>query len=64
MLAHSDQNGQVKAVASLKRYMSLVDGWREISDTIDFPFRLEGKTIRSRIDQIYIRENLLEFSYD
>ena len=53
------------ALQTLKTYFGVADGWRrENPTTVNFSFQMQNRPIQSRIDRIYIAENLIPFSWN
>lgn len=60
---HHDPQGAVSSLASLKSYLNQIDGWRRENPTdINFTFRTESGSLKSRIDCIYIQEDLHNYT--
>lgn len=63
--AHSDLNIATNALTNLKTYLNLIDGWRRQNPTgIEFSFFMANRPIQSRIDRIYIKQNLAQYSWN
>ncbi|KAG6824845.1 hypothetical protein H0H92_005639 [Tricholoma furcatifolium] len=59
-----DSPEQAQALQDLKIYLQLADGWRrENPQKIDFSFKADGRLIHSRIDRIYVREELIPYTH-
>ncbi|KAJ7620572.1 hypothetical protein DFH06DRAFT_1010723, partial [Mycena polygramma] len=66
-MAHADSTGSIEAFDDLKRFLGLIDGWRETFPTSRAytflqPIALGGA--QSRIDRIYIRRDMFEDSFE
>ncbi|KAF5376899.1 hypothetical protein D9615_007204 [Tricholomella constricta] len=62
--ARSPPTAPTEALGNLKSKFDLIDGWRHnYPSTRKFTFRTEGGDSQSRLDRIYIRENLIRFSH-
>ncbi|KAJ7083533.1 Endonuclease/exonuclease/phosphatase, partial [Mycena epipterygia] len=65
--SHADSNSAVEAFEDLKAYLRLVDGWRETHPTTRAYTFLQPITLggaMSRIDRIYIKEDLFEDTFE
>lgn len=63
--AHTDPPRSVNALLALKSCFDLADGWRrENPVTLDFTFQMQNRPIQSRIDRIYVKEDLIPFSWN
>lgn len=61
---HADPSAPVNALIGLKMYLSMADGWRrEHPEEVNFSFRSESNLAQSRIDRIYIREELIKYTH-
>ncbi|KNZ72546.1 hypothetical protein J132_02703 [Termitomyces sp. J132] len=64
MPAHDDYQPATETLSELKNLFHLTDGWcRENPTTLD-TFYMAGQSIQSQIDQIYIKESSLPYSWD
>ncbi|KAF5382437.1 hypothetical protein D9615_002719 [Tricholomella constricta] len=62
--ARAPPQAPTEALSSLKSKFGLVDGWRQTYPTTrKFTFRTENGDSQSRLDRIYIAENLTRFSH-
>jgi exonuclease III len=60
--AHDDRASTVAAMLDLKECLNLTDGWRAtFPDTIQFSY-MQGNSIHSRIDRIYVTPHILSTS--
>ncbi|EPT02323.1 hypothetical protein FOMPIDRAFT_1101618, partial [Fomitopsis schrenkii] len=60
-----DANPPVQALKTLLRWLELTDGWRMSEPTTkDYTYPQRGATSRSRIDRIYVTQDLLQASTD
>ncbi|KAJ7487493.1 hypothetical protein B0H11DRAFT_2408084 [Mycena galericulata] len=65
--AHPDSTSATEAFEDLKRYLGLVDGWRETFPTTRAYTFLQPAALggaQSRIDRIYIKRDLFEDSFE
>ncbi|KAF5387685.1 hypothetical protein D9615_000029 [Tricholomella constricta] len=61
---HQDRRQPTEALARLKQHLHLLDGWRQENPTrMEYTFRAGSSTIESRIDRIYVSNNILKKSY-
>ncbi|KAJ7065754.1 Endonuclease/exonuclease/phosphatase, partial [Mycena amicta] len=61
MPMHEDGEGQVNALQELKRYLGLVDGWRDTHPTTKaYTFYQKATGSRSRLDRILVTPRLLQ----
>ncbi|EPT05709.1 hypothetical protein FOMPIDRAFT_1111043, partial [Fomitopsis schrenkii] len=61
----SDSPNKVSALRSLVNRLRLTDGWRTTEPSkLDYSFPQRGAASRSRIDRIYVTEDLLQASTD
>jgi exonuclease III len=62
---HEEQNRSPETLRELKHMLRLGDGWRStFPDTKAYTFHQMATGIKSRIDQIYVTNNLLERSQE
>lgn len=65
MPAHNDPTTPVNALTDLKGQLSVIDGWRrENPMDINFTYCTGNGSIQSRIDRIYIQEDLIKYSHN
>jgi ribonuclease HI/exonuclease III len=66
--AHSDSEEAVESLKALTRHLNLIDGWRDTNPTQRaYTFRQSRKTAtgsQSRIDRIYVKRGLMEYTRD
>lgn len=62
---HSNHISAVNTLLDLKTQLSVIDGWRrENLNEINFTYHIENSKIQSRIDYIYIQNNLLKYFHN
>lgn len=65
MPSHGDDEGSVTALLDLKCALGLIDGWRATNPELrTFTYHQVATGSRSRIDRIYLSENLFELCRD
>ncbi|KAF9455394.1 hypothetical protein BDZ94DRAFT_1140518, partial [Collybia nuda] len=61
---HADAPQTVDALTSLKTKLKLIDGWRNTYPAkVKYSFRVGQTTTESRLDRIYIKEELIRYSH-
>ncbi|KAF5381277.1 hypothetical protein D9615_008352 [Tricholomella constricta] len=61
---HQDRRQPTEALASLKQYLNLLDGWRQENPTrTEYTFRMGNTTTESRINRIYVSSKILKKSH-
>lgn len=65
MPAHPDYGPAVEALRDMKSLFRVTDGWRRhFPNDVEYSFYMTNRPIQSRIDRIYLKKELIQYSWE